>query len=121
MLALIRPEQDCATARRARDKTCLYLEGFCYPPLTGLVPEAEHRNRSGSVDRTYDIFEVLPDGNRLWREAVKGHELAVSRLKALAGDTQNEFLLMHVPTKTVIAVLPATHNAPRARGAAGEA
>lgn len=55
------------------------------------------------MDRTYDIFEKMPDGTLIWRAVVQGHEEGVVRLKALAAKTENELHMMHVPTKAVIA------------------
>ena len=58
------------------------------------------------MERTYDIFEVLPDGTRLWKAAVRGHEFAVQRMKSLAAKSPNEFLMMHIPTSAIIALWP---------------
>jgi hypothetical protein len=55
------------------------------------------------MERTYDVFEKLPDGSLMWREAIKGHENAVRRLQELSAKTPNELQLIHVETKTVIA------------------
>jgi hypothetical protein len=55
------------------------------------------------MERTYDIFEVMPDDSLIWRCAVTGHDRAILRLKELASDTSNEVRLMHVPTKALIA------------------
>jgi hypothetical protein len=55
------------------------------------------------VDRTYDIFEKLPDGTLVWCAVVSGHEEGIARLKELALQTKNELHMMHVPTKTLIA------------------
>jgi hypothetical protein len=57
------------------------------------------------MERDYDIFEVLPDGQPIWRAAVAGHENALRVLKELAVKTTNEVRMMHLPTKAVIAVL----------------
>ena len=57
------------------------------------------------MDREYDIFEKLPDGNLMWRMVITGHNNAISALKRLAGGSQNEFQVMHLPTKAVIAVM----------------
>jgi hypothetical protein len=61
------------------------------------------------MDRTYDIFEKLPDGAFVWREAVAGHDRAIERLKqlAIALQSKKEFLLMYVPTKATVAVINA--------------
>jgi hypothetical protein len=61
------------------------------------------------MDRTYDIFERLPDGAVLWREAIAGHERALERMKqlAIASQSKKEFFLMHIPTKAIVAVINA--------------
>jgi hypothetical protein len=59
------------------------------------------------MERDYDIFEVLPDGQPIWRAAVAGHENALRVLKQLAVKTTNEVRMMHLPTKAVIAVMNA--------------
>lgn len=61
------------------------------------------------MDRSYDLFEMFPDGTALWKGAVVGHEDAIRKLQELAARTTNEMRLMHVPTKTLIATL----NAPK--------
>jgi hypothetical protein len=57
------------------------------------------------MERDYDIFEILPDGQLVWRAATAGHENAVRILKQLAAQTTNEVRMMHLPTKAVIAVM----------------
>jgi hypothetical protein len=57
------------------------------------------------MNREYDAFEVLPDGTLVWRGTVVGHEDALKKLKEIAKGNTNEFRLMHVPTKTVIAAI----------------
>jgi hypothetical protein len=59
------------------------------------------------MERTYDVFERLPDGTMLWKCAAVGHEEAIRKLKELAGRGVNEFRLMHVATNTVIAAMNA--------------
>jgi hypothetical protein len=63
------------------------------------------------MERQYDIFEILPDGSPLWKGAVAGHEKAISILKHLAEETENELRIMHIPTNTLIAAL----NVPKPR------
>lgn len=58
------------------------------------------------MDRHYDIFEII-DEDPIWRAAVYGHDAAIVRLRELASTSQNEFRLMHIPTKALIAVIPA--------------
>lgn len=57
------------------------------------------------MDRSYDIFEKLPDGALIWRAAVAGHENGILKLKEIAAQTKNEVRLMHIPDKTLIAVM----------------
>jgi hypothetical protein len=59
------------------------------------------------VERTYDIFETMKDGSVLWRAAIPGHEAAIRKLQEMAAQSPNEFQLMHIPTKTVIATIKA--------------
>jgi hypothetical protein len=59
------------------------------------------------MHREYDAFEVLPDGTLIWKETIKGHEDAIRKLQEVANGNRNEFRLMHVPTKTVIATINA--------------
>ena len=59
------------------------------------------------MNREYDAFEVLPDGTLMWRATVIGHEDTVNKLKEVAKGNMNEFRLMHVQTKTVIATINA--------------
>lgn len=56
------------------------------------------------MERDYDLFEVLPDGAAVWREAVTGHENAIRKLHELSTRTANEVRVMHLATNTLIAV-----------------
>ena len=60
------------------------------------------------MDRSYDLFEIFPDGSAIWKGAVVGHEDAIRKLQELAARTTNEMRLMHVSTKTVIAAMNAS-------------
>jgi hypothetical protein len=44
----------------------------------------------------------------LWRAAIPGHEAAIRKLQEIAAQSPNEFQLMHIPTKTVIATINAS-------------
>jgi hypothetical protein len=59
------------------------------------------------MNREYDAFEVLPDGSLIWKATITGHEDAIKKLKEVAKDNTNEFRLMHLPSKTVIATINA--------------
>ena len=39
------------------------------------------------MERDYDLFEVMPNGDPIWRETVSGHENAIQRLRELAKQT----------------------------------
>lgn len=55
------------------------------------------------MDRDYDIFEKLPDGNVLWHAYVHGLKAARANLESLAKESTNEFYAIHTPTKDVAA------------------
>ena len=65
------------------------------------------------MDRQYDLFQVLPDGSLLWREAVVGDKAAIERLERLALLESCEFQLLHLPEKTVIATMNARETVAR--------
>lgn len=57
------------------------------------------------MQRSYDLFEKLTDGTLTWRDSIQGYFEALRKLTELASRSQNEWQVMHLPTKTVIAVL----------------
>ena len=57
------------------------------------------------MERDYDLFEVLPGGEHLWREMVSGHENAIRRLIELAKETKNEVRVIHILTYSLIAAM----------------
>ena len=61
------------------------------------------------MNREYDLFEVLADGELLWRETVAGYSAAMDKLEQLALLEPCEFQLLLLPDKTVIAKM----NAPK--------
>ncbi len=66
------------------------------------------------MDREYDLFQVLPDGETLlWRETIAGHGAAMDRLEQVALLESSEFRLLYLPDKTIIA----TRNVPNVGGA----
>lgn len=81
------------------------------------------------MERTYDIFEIFPDGLLEWLEFVSGHEAALARAQALAAASPNEFRVMHLPTNSIVAVFNSKGSAPgsgsdgrtRTRGGSGRA
>jgi hypothetical protein len=54
------------------------------------------------VNRSYDIFEKLPDGAVMWRECVTGREEALLQLAAFGQKSGNEFFALHTPTGEVV-------------------
>jgi hypothetical protein len=56
------------------------------------------------VDQTYDIFELTHEGP-VWRTSVDGLAAAMADLKALAASTKNEVRLLHLETKSIVAVM----------------
>ena len=50
----------------------------------------------------------MPDDTLLWRAAVVGHDDVIVELKKLADRTKNELRVMHLQTKTTIAIVPAS-------------
>jgi len=62
--------------------------------------------RSGDVmERCYDIFEVLPHDELLWKAAVEGREAAVLKLHELGNSSASEFRVLHLPTNSIIATI----------------
>jgi hypothetical protein len=59
------------------------------------------------MNREYDAFEVLPNGVMIWKTKIVGQGDAVKKLKEVAKDNANEFRLVHIPTKIVIATINA--------------
>jgi hypothetical protein len=57
------------------------------------------------MDRNYDLFEVFEDGSLVWRDTCVGHVDCVRKLQVLATTTANEVRMVHLPTKTIIAVM----------------
>lgn len=57
------------------------------------------------MDREYDIFERLPNGQVLWRMVVSGRDQSLDALRKLAKTSTNEVFAVHVPTKEVIGTL----------------
>jgi hypothetical protein len=60
------------------------------------------------MEREYDLFERLPNGDLLCRMSVTGHENAIQQLRELAATTSNEVRVIHWPTLAVIAVMNRT-------------
>jgi CheY-like chemotaxis protein len=62
--------------------------------------------KDGAVTETmihdFDIFEKSPDGTVAWREVVSGLEPAIARMKALASNSTNEFVLLHSATNRIV-------------------
>jgi hypothetical protein len=56
------------------------------------------------MDSEYHIFESV-DGDEMWRCSVIGNGTAMAKLKELAAQSPNEFVLMHLPSNSVIAAI----------------
>ena len=98
-------EQSCkseARAKLARNKSKVRLGGSTGGRLFLSVASAIRSASNQTVNRTYDLFEKLPDGEVLWRGSVSGLEAARRQLVALAGSNGNEYLLMHVLTSEIV-------------------
>jgi hypothetical protein len=67
--------------------------------------DAQGREGVSPVDRTYDIFEIDPDGYPIWKTAVIGQEAAIRKLHDISEQTPNELRMMHVATQTVVATV----------------
>lgn len=57
------------------------------------------------MEREYDLFEQVSDGEPLWRGRAVGLMSARLKLQELSRITRNECLIMHLPTKEVVARL----------------
>jgi len=55
-----------------------------------------HKFPVGSTNRDYDIFEEMPDGQRLWRARVVGQWQAERKLQELAEHSENEFVAVDI-------------------------
>ncbi len=64
------------------------------------------------MEREYDLFEQFPDGEPMWRGHAVGLLSARQKLQALTRTTRNECVIVHLPTKEVVARL----NVPSSRG-----
>jgi hypothetical protein len=60
-------------------------------------------NQGIAVDREYDIFEVFPNGDLLWRVCVTGLENTRLKLTELGKQSSNPFFATHTPTKEIVA------------------
>jgi hypothetical protein len=55
------------------------------------------------MERDYDLFERFPDGSPMWRGRAKGLLEVRRTLSELSATTSNECLVMHLPTKDIVA------------------
>ena len=65
------------------------------------------------MDREYDIFEVYPNGDVLWRMCVTGLDNARLKLTELGKLSSNPLFATHTPTQEIVAQV----NHDRAKGA----
>ncbi len=54
------------------------------------------------MNREYDIFEILPNGDVLWRDSVHGMPAVHPKLLALAAETTNELVAMVTLDKQIV-------------------
>jgi hypothetical protein len=55
------------------------------------------------VDRDYDIFEIHPNRDLLWRACVAGLDNARLRVAELGKESGNQFFATHTPAKEIVA------------------
>lgn len=54
------------------------------------------------MNRTYDLFEVMPDSTPIWRGNVTGLQNASAELEELAEQTENECFAMHLASREIV-------------------
>ncbi len=69
-------------------------------------------------DRSYDLFEKLPDQSVVWRGIVHGLQDAKLKLGELAAKTNNECFAMYLPTQEVVGRVNGTLGDPGGDGKA---
>ena len=57
------------------------------------------------MEREYDLFEQFPAGEPMWRDHAVGLPSARENLQELTRTTRNECLIVHLPTKEIVARL----------------
>lgn len=55
------------------------------------------------MEREYDLFERMPNGDTIWRDFVTGLPAAHARLEVLSKQSKNEFFAMYTPTHDIAA------------------
>jgi len=70
------------------------------------------------MDRSYDLFEKLPDQSVVWRGVAHGLENAQLKLVELAAKTNHEYFAMYLPTQEVVARVNGTLGDPGGDGKA---
>jgi hypothetical protein len=65
------------------------------------------------VDREYELFERLPDGDVLWRGTTTGLEQARQKLEEFGRETRNELYAMHLFSHQVVARVNAPDGQPK--------
>jgi hypothetical protein len=56
------------------------------------------------VTSEFDIFECSPDGDLLWRDSADSVERAKRKVLELAKKSKNDFQVLHIPSKTIVAL-----------------
>jgi hypothetical protein len=70
--------------------------------LTSLKTSAQYRDPWNAHTTS---SRSTPDGTRIWKATIAGHEAAIAKRRELAGKTTNEVQVLHLPTKALVAVL----------------
>lgn len=71
-------------------------------PIPELGPSLKLIQKDAHMEREYDLFERMPNGDAIWRGFVTGLAAARDRLEVLAKQSKNEFFAMYtLPRKSV--------------------
>jgi hypothetical protein len=65
------------------------------------------------MDYQYDLFEILPDGSKLWHGAAEGRETALERLRQLANKAEHPVFAMSLKTREVLTKLEPKKQSPK--------
>jgi hypothetical protein len=60
-----------------------------------------------TVNRNYDLLEIVSDRSRVWGTAVHVRNEAVRKMRQVGTDTKNEVRGMHVPTNAISSAVEA--------------
>jgi hypothetical protein len=71
------------------------------------------RLAEATVNPKYDLFETLPNGERMWLVSVEGLENARQRLATFAQQTKNECFAISVATGETVGRINGSHSVRR--------